>query len=262
MFIQRTKDFSVPDSDANTTAGIAKAPVFIFEPAQLAALKGTGFELIPLHAPNAIDARGRPIGKAPQKGWRKADALDAAAAAELLEGGINVGVRLNADDLVIDVDPRNFANGDDPLARLESDLKLNLSAFPTVETGSGGKHIYMKVSKGTLVLNSLEGYAGVEFKAQGRQIVAPGSAHPEARKPYRLVSGSFADVPRAPEALVSAILRPVRASVGGGGDYSPEWLSRALELLDPSDFRDHDRWLELMMACHHATSRGIRTGHR
>lgn len=152
------------------------------------------------------------------------------------------------------VDPRNFTAGDDPFARLQADLKLDLSNYPTVETGSGGKHVYMKMVKGTLVLNSLESYPGVEFKAAGRQVVAPGSVHPDTHKAYRLVSGSFADVPAAPEALVEAIQRPIWTSVDGGGDYSPEWLSRSLELLDPADFSDHGSWLELMMACHHATA--------
>lgn len=227
---------------------------FEFEPGQLEAFRGSGFEFIVLNAPEALDAHGRRLGKAPRYGWRKAATLDVDAATEVLDGGCNIGVRLGDDDLVIDVDPRNFEEGDNPLERLATDLGLDLSGYPTVETGSGGKHIYMKLPKGTLVLNTVEGYPGVEFKAAGRQVVAPGSAHPDTRKAYKLVSGSFDTVATAPKALIERIRRPEIASVDGAGDYSPEWLSRALELLEVADYKDHAKWLELMMACHHATA--------
>lgn len=237
--------------DTKTPKG---ARSFEFEPGQLEAFRGSGFEFIVLNAPEALDAHGRPIGKAPRYGWRKAAPLDVDAATEVLDGGCNIGVRLSAEDLVIDVDPRNFEEGDNPLERLATDLSLDLSGYPTVETGSGGKHIYMKMPKGTLVLNTVDDYPGVEFKAIGRQVVAPGSAHPDTRKAYRLVSGSFDTVPAAPEALIGRIQRPVVASADGAGGYSSDWLSRVLELLDVADYKDHTKWLELMMACHHATA--------
>lgn len=248
-----TKDNSVSDEKVITVAKRNTAPTFNFEPGQLDAFRGTGFDLIPLHVPNALDSRGRKIGKAPHKGWRKHKALTVDEAIAHM-GDSNVGVRLAADDLVIDVDPRNFAEGDDPLARLVEDTGLDLSKYPTVVTGSGGKHIYMKMPAGTLTRDTIENYPGVEFKAIGRQVVAPGSVHPDALKPYLLTSGDLSNVPEAPEALIGTILRPDRTSVEGGGEYSPEWLSSTLELLDPADFRDHSRWLEIMMACHHATA--------
>ncbi len=240
------------DEKRTTAAAGAKGPAFEFEPQQLAALGGTAYELIRLHVPSALDARGRPMGKAPFKGWRDEPAMTAEEAAEHMASS-NVGVRLAADDLVVDVDPRNFAEGDDPLARLRSDLGITLDGYPTVKTGSGGLHVYMKVPAGTLVRDTLEAYPGVEFKGHGRQVVAPGSVHPETRKAYRRTSGDFAVVPQAPTALVEAVRRPVRPESEGAGDYSPDWLAGALELLDPTDFREHGRWLELMMACHHAT---------
>ena len=38
----------------------------------------------------------------------------------------NLGIRLRSDQIVIDVDPRNFPEGDDPLARLIEDFGLDL----------------------------------------------------------------------------------------------------------------------------------------
>src|SRR5262245_17298803 len=83
-----------------------------------------GLELIPLNAHDARDQRGRPVGKAPRDaGWRTADYSGFDAAKHLLSGG-NVGVRLTADTLVVDVDPRN--GGSESLARLRDAVGSDL----------------------------------------------------------------------------------------------------------------------------------------
>src|SRR3990167_948824 len=55
----------------------------------------------------------------------------------------NYGVVLKDDDLVIDVDPRNFKDGDKPLGRLLEAIGDLLSTF-TVRTGGDGFHTYLK----------------------------------------------------------------------------------------------------------------------
>jgi hypothetical protein len=232
-----------------------------FEPAQLEAYRGAGYDLIPLHSPDALDERGRRIGKAPYKGWRTDAALTVEEAIDHMAGGGNVGVRLGALDLVIDVDPRNFAEGDDPLARLQKDLGIDLwsGAYPRVVTGSGGLHIYAKLPEATLLVDTLPDYQGIEFKALGRQVVAAGSAHPDFNKPYRFDEDALAarlsdGAPEAPEALVARARRPERPSGVEVGDYTPEQLAHMLEGLDPTNYRDHTKWLEIMMACHDATA--------
>lgn len=229
-----------------------------FDPEQLRIYEHADVDLIPLHSPGSLDPRGRPIGKAPHKGWRKDRPLTFEEAMETLAGGENVGVRLREDDLVIDVDPRNFAEGDDPLRRLQDDLDVDLSGYPTVRTGSGGLHIYTKMAPGTLLRDTLEDYQGIEFKAHGRQVVAAGSCHPEANQPYVWETDpldcSIADVvPRAPDVLVMVALRPGRTAAVDAGDVTPERLGEMLDGLDVTDYREHTKWLELMMACHHAT---------
>ncbi|WP_294302128.1 hypothetical protein [uncultured Sphingomonas sp.] len=67
--------------------------------------------------------------------------VDFAAASRHLAEGSNMGVRLRPIDLVLDVDSRHFLDGDDPVARLASDLSVDLSDYPTCVTGSGGRHI-------------------------------------------------------------------------------------------------------------------------
>lgn len=220
----------------------------------LAPLFEAGMELIPLNAPDALDRKGRAVGKAPiRPGWRRADPLDLDGAVEHMVGGCNVGVRLRANDLVVDADPRNYEEGDDALARLVADF--GLSSHPRVLTGGGGTHLYLTKPEGVLVVETLDEYHGVEFKTLGRQVVAPGSVHPETRKTYRLELDPLDDAVtvEAPAELVSALTRLEVVGTSEVGSVTPEQLDDMLGTLDPTDYRDQDLWLTLMMSCHHAT---------
>ncbi|WP_374577387.1 bifunctional DNA primase/polymerase [Phenylobacterium sp.] len=229
-----------------------------FEPQQLEAYAGTGYELIPLHAPDAVDQKGRPIGKAPFKGWRQDPPISTEDAHAHMQRGANVGVRLRDVDLVLDVDPRNFEDGDDPLARLQKDLDFDLGNYPTVITGSGGKHIYMLKPADMLLSETLKEYPGIEFKTLGRQVVAAGSVHPGTRLPYRwdddVLAVPLSAVRSAPSSLMDVARRPSVTSTSGGGEHTPEELAAMLDGLDVTQFRDQARWLEIMMASHHATA--------
>lgn len=143
------------------------------------------------------------------------------------------------------------------MAELVRDVELDLSVAPHTITGSGGLHYWVRKPADAQVLDSLENYPGVEFTSIGRQVVAPGSIHSKG-KPYRW--GDLApfpeEAPQLPEVLLRLIRRPTRAhgeSVGFG-ELSADMLAETLEQLDSEDFQDHDEWLTLMMACHHATA--------
>lgn len=212
-----------------------------------------GWDLIPLHRFDDKH-KGREVGKAPRDaGWRRRQYPIKDVLAHL-KAGSNAGVRLRPTDLVLDVDPRNFPEGRDCLAELVSALGLNLDAFPHVLTGSGGHHYYMKKDPQTEVRAGLPDFPGVEFKTSGVQVVAAGSVHPNGRR-YRWddLSPSLDEAPLAPERLLGMIRRASRPPTTGGGELTTERLEELLALLDPKEFRDHDRWLRLMMACHHAT---------
>jgi hypothetical protein len=187
--------------------------------------------------------------------------FNAEAAERRLAGGENVGVVLGAYDLVVDVDPRN--GGDESWLQLKADLNIDASKYPTVQTGSGGLHVYMRLPVGVGRLKndlSQEGYPGVELKCIGRQVVAPGSRHPETGRQYVVIRDidpleDDLGLPFAPNALIEIGKKNVTSSDVGSGEKSPEWLAAALEHLDVSIYSgDHDRWLELMMACHDATA--------
>ena len=50
--------------------------------------------------------------------------MDQVKALARMRAGKNVGVRLRATDLVIDVDPRAFDDNDNPFARLKNDFRF------------------------------------------------------------------------------------------------------------------------------------------
>ena len=200
-------------------------------------------------------------GKVPRsKGWRTKAAMTPIEAMEHMEAGGNVGIRLRPTHLVIDVDPRNFAEGDNPIGRLANDLSIDLGGYPRVVTGSGGSHYYMRLPEPMSVRNELPEYPGVEFKSHGRQVVSAGSVHPETGELYLWDEDPLAAplgdaAPLATEALVELIRRPEAQSKGGeGGEVEPEQLEAMLEALSPEDYREHEAWLTIMMACHHATA--------
>ena len=231
-------------------------PSFGFCPIELEQFRDTGFELIPLHAPNALDARGRVIGKAPYKGWPNAQPLSVDQAQQHMAERGNVGVRLRRCDLVVDVDPRHFEAGDDPVARIQTDLGFKLDRFPHVITGGAGAHYYMHMPEGVEISETARAYPGLEFKSFGRQMVAPGSVHPDTHRPYVWdpLSEPLGKDNKAPQALLNLLRKPEPTERTEAGEVSPEQLAAMLAGLDPTKFRDQARWLEMMMASHHATA--------
>ncbi len=219
----------------------------------------TGWQLIPLHSYDYFDqhkGKKRQRGKSPlHVNWTKRP-YSSADQIKHMAAGNNVGVRLRAADLVIDVDPRNFADGDDPFRRLCDDCGLDPDLYPTVETGSGGLHVYMTKPDDVSVRDSLPDYEGVEFKTLGRQVVSAGSLHPDTHRTYEwdFLRPDLRDAPAAPDLLVNLVRRPKAALATGGGEHTQEELATMLEVLDPEDFSDHDTWFTLMQACHHATA--------
>jgi len=155
----------------------------------------------------------------------------------------NYGVVLKPDDLVIDVDPRNFvccqegrlvtASGkpfagdpkafgledgdvDNPILRLLTDAGMPSKPQTfTVKTGGGGLHIYLKKPVGFPHAGGHDHYPGVEFKTAGNYLVGPGCLHPESRKYYEQIRFEPKDMAEAPETLLAIIQREDNRSTDG-----------------------------------------------
>jgi len=207
-----------------------------------------GYTLIPL------GSRGKHLKIPLCRGWRK-DTYPATQIRNYFQGGHNLGVRLEDTQLVVDVDPRNFdENGKDSLVELEKELGIDIQGTsPCVLTGGGGFHFYMKKPADVPVVDSLPTFPGVEFKTFGRQVVAAGSIHPSGGMYAWDVGPDLADAPAIPERLLTLIRRPPPREAEGCGSLTPEEVAACLEQLDVKEFGNHDKWLQLMMSCHHAS---------
>ena len=90
----------------------------------------------------------------------------------------NLGLVIDKKTLVIDVDPRN--GGDDSYTLLARDLlnNDNTKLYRTVNTPSGGYHIYLRLDKrhqGIKLKKTLSKYKGIDFISLGGQVVIAGS---------------------------------------------------------------------------------------
>lgn len=243
----------------------------IIDTAYMRALIDGGYQLIPLHGhlqtvrSRGSDGKTRQLGKAPRdKRWTTMHYDNESVLQRASASGWNVGVRLRACDLVLDIDPRSIQGGIPAAKRKLRTLGVRLRDYPAVATGSGGYHLYMWKPAGLAMLDHLpDGWKGIEFKTVGRQVVAPGSIHPNGT-PYRWADTDFdpddlwLGAPKAPNRLLKAGRRPkVRQRAGSGegqGEHPAGEIATILRHLDAEDFREHDRWLNLMMAVHHASA--------
>jgi hypothetical protein len=212
-------------------------------------------DLIPLNRPDARRG-GASIGKAPlQRSWQ-GQQYSTEQIINWMTQGHNIGVRLREDQLVIDVDPRNF-KGSDRLEELCEKFCIDFDDYPCVYTGGGGRHIYMSKPPSLDIRRDLEGLPGIEFKSHGSQVVAAGSVHPDTKIHYRAVD-PFNDLAKpkdAPEELLRAIAKAKVAPENPSEPVlSPDQVRSLLAVIDPTKYRKRDDWLELMMAAHHASS--------
>jgi predicted P-loop ATPase len=141
----------------------------------------------------------------------------------------NYGVILREDILVIDVDPKNFKDDINTLAKLFGDMGMEpdtvLDTF-TVQTGSGGLHIYLKVPPGLKTRMTLREYPGIEVKTgHGHQVVGPGSTHPKTGNPYFVKRGQPAHIIPAPAALLE-IYKQKEATTEEGLGYQDDPFTR------------------------------------
>lgn len=214
----------------------------------------TNLQLIPLQKWDTKDAKGRERGKSPRDGrWQVRAYVSKEVIAEAVRDGTNVGVRLPAEIVVVDSDPRNFPPGRNVLEELNKAIGLGLETAPHTITGSGGDHYWFRKDPNVILMDSLPDYPGVEFKSKGRQVVAAGSRHPNGEI-YRWdpLGPDLRDIRMLPDRVTSLARRPPpSANAGvGAGEADAEQLEGMLALLNPEDFQEHDKWRDLMMACH------------
>lgn len=160
-----------------------------------------GYEIFKSLGFKLVASRGRsPI----EFGWAHKD-FKTSPIETVLQSG-NYAIILTDEDLVIDVDPRNFENGDDPLVRLVNSIgELTTLA---VLTGANGLHIYLKKNKDIPIYNTLSKYPGLEFKTKGSVVTGPGSIHHKTKILYKFYDSDIMYINKANSKLIEQIQRP------------------------------------------------------
>ena len=102
--------------------------------------------------------------------------------------GYGVGVATGRNLMVLDADVKSGQPG---LASLEQMLaEHDWGPTLTVETPSGGRHVYLQVADGKHipnVLGTLPGYPGIDIKGDGGFVAAPGSVDAKG-VPYKFLT--------------------------------------------------------------------------
>lgn len=225
-----------------------------------------GLSLIP------IKTHGLNAGKAPFAGWAENDYSEAQIR-EFAQKGHNIGFRLGQKHIVIDVDPRNMHK-----TSMKAFLELHnfekvaqlIDFYPTVVTGSGGYHFYARLPKNIEIeclKEEIPEAKGIEIKKFGRQVIIPGSKHPETGKLYHFddFSPIFGKFPALNDQIIDAYFRDYENSVNFDENDIPERpltdeeLEKYLKKLPVTDFTAYNDWWTVMAAVHEASAgRGFR----
>lgn len=121
--------------------------------------------------------------------------------------------------LVLDVDPRH--GGDESLHELEREHG-ELPRAPRVKTGGGGEHIYFLNPNGIGCSAGRLG-PGLDVKAVGGYVLAPGSLHPSGRRYEVDVGFEEASLREPPKWLIAGLREPAaRQRSDGGSESIPE----------------------------------------
>jgi hypothetical protein len=219
---------------------------------------GEHWTLFQLHRPDEMVA-GKSAAKVPLfNAWQKTPDHSESDLAEAIEHGRNMGVRPRADQLIIDVDPRN--GGDDAFAQLCADTGFDPATCPTVKTGGGGRHLYTRKKSDAEIYSKLPAYPGIDFLSAGRFAVAAGSLHE---------SGSLYVWDRQRPALDEALLIPPRLVealkrkppteaqlLSGEAVHTADEINTMLHVLDAEALRP--KWYAMLLSCHRASGGAAR----
>lgn len=164
----------------------------------IAAAQHYGWPIIKLSKPtNSGPSPGkRPMGR----NWETKPGLSEAEATQWLADGGNIGIRTGGGLLVVDCD------GDRP---------PNLPDTPTVQTGSGGLHLYYRVPDGTTFRHTGNTarwiHPTTDTRYERGQVVAAGSIHAETGVVYEWLPGlspAEMQLTTLPQWVIDAINNP------------------------------------------------------
>lgn len=129
------------------------------------------------------DLRLPKTGKEGRPGWNAwefdADGLDKTKSLILFKDIF--GVLLTEEDIIVDIDPRNFPDGQDSLQNLELETGVDFDRTDTfvVQTPTGGLHYYFKKPAEVRLKSApLRAFPGIDIKTKGGYVCGAGSPTP------------------------------------------------------------------------------------
>ena len=119
--------------------------------------------------------------------------------------GIPTSLRRNK-LIIIDVDVNGIMDGRRSLERLKEEKGIVLPETSTVQTGTGGYHLYYKNTTGKVYWGGNNVLPGIDIRSENAHIVAPPSIHPNLQK-YKWIKGNIEQITAADENVIKLLMR-------------------------------------------------------
>lgn len=169
-------------------------------------------------------------GKVPVlKNWQSQNQLNIEEFKDILSAGFVIPKNF----LVIDVDNHNDNQGTLSLKKMSENFGFNFEANAKVKirTANGGLHLYYKLDQEATIPNGLTGYASIEFKHTGRQVVIPESVLENGKK-YEfdiLSDDDFSALNLLPENFLRELVKQPKTPVKTTSKIPPKDLEADVE---------------------------------
>ncbi|CAB4164573.1 COG5545 Predicted P-loop ATPase and inactivated derivatives [uncultured Caudovirales phage] len=169
-------------------------------------------------------------GKVPVlKNWQSQNQLNIEEFKDILSAGFVIPKNF----LVIDVDNHNDNQGTLSLKKMSENFGFNFEANAKVKirTANGGLHLYYKLDRDATIPNGLMGYASIEFKHTGRQVVIPESVLENGKK-YEfdiLSDDDFSALNLLPENFLRELVKQPKTPVKTNSKIPPKDLEADVE---------------------------------
>lgn len=177
---------------------------------------------------------------------------------DFVDRGYNLGARIPSGMMVLDIDVRNGKDGALSLARLNSMLGQTLEReYPTVQTASGGFHIFMTVPETAKLRGKLDKsrWKDIDIKKHGGYVLTAGcDIHganykwfTEMEKPHEI-----------PDKLLKISRKKVvdeNSTDHEPGEFDEQDIEKILSFMNVREFNgQREDWLNLAMSIHYATN--------
>ena len=169
-------------------------------------------------------------GKVPVlKNWQSQNQLNIEEFKDILSAGFVIPKNF----LVIDVDNHNDNQGTLSLKKMSENFGFNFEANAKVKirTANGGLHLYYKLDQDATIPNGLTGYASIEFKHTGRQVVIPESVLENGKK-YEfdiLSDDDFSALNLLPENFLKELVKQPKTPIKTNSKIPPKDLEADVE---------------------------------